>query len=188
MAIPAIFLDRDGVIIENRPNYVRSLAEVELIEPAIEALAAIAQLPNPVIIVTNQSAIGRNLITKSEADKINEWVVEKIKEMNGRIDAVYMCPHAPEANCECRKPKPELLLQAAREMNIDLARSIMVGDALTDIQAGRNAGISQTFLLLTGRGKEQLALPQADDLAPLKVFSDLKALFEDISDPISSLF
>jgi len=188
MAVPGIFLDRDGVIIENRPNYVRSWADVDFIEPAVKALLSISDLPFPIVIVTNQSAVGRNIITKSQADEINRRVIQEIENAGGRIDAVYMCPHAPGSDCSCRKPKPGLLLQASQEMNIDLARSIMVGDALTDIHAGRSAGVGQTVMVLTGRGKDQLASPEAIALGPLKVYADLEAVFEDASNLAFPLF
>lgn len=181
MAVPAIFLDRDGVIIENRADYIRTWSHVTYIQPAFEALISLSQLPYPIIIVTNQSAVGRKLISKAVADEINQRLVLEIRQAGGRIDGVYMCPHAPEANCSCRKPKPGLLLQAAEELNLDLARSIMVGDALTDIHAGRKAGVGQAVMVLTGRGKDQLALPETAELEPLHVYPNLKFVFEDLS-------
>lgn len=157
---PAIFLDRDGVIIENRADYVRSWDDVEIYPQALEALARIHTSPYKIVIVTNQSAVGRGIISRSTADAINERVVEEIERANGRVDAVFMCPHAPEAGCSCRKPEPGLLLQAANRLSIDLKRSIMIGDALTDLEAGQAAGISSLALVATGRGAVQAQLPE----------------------------
>jgi D-glycero-D-manno-heptose 1,7-bisphosphate phosphatase len=179
MAVPAVFLDRDGVIIENRSNYVRSWADVEFIQPALAALISLSQHSLPIVIVTNQSAVGRHIITPSMADEINQRVVLAIEQAGGRVDAVFICPHAPDDHCACRKPEPGLLLGAAKKMNLDLSRSFLVGDALTDIQAGRSAGLRRTAMVLTGRGREQLALPGAAALEPLEVFADLKAVVEN---------
>lgn len=181
MATPAIFLDRDGVIIENRANYVRDWSDVTFIGSAMEAMVTLARLSLPIIIVTNQSAVGRGIITKSVAEEINQQLVKAIEKFGGRVNAVFMCPHSPKDHCNCRKPEPGLLFQASRDLDITLSRSILVGDALTDIEAGRNAGVGRTALVLTGRGKAQLNLPEAASLKPFEVFSDLKALVEDDS-------
>jgi D-glycero-D-manno-heptose 1,7-bisphosphate phosphatase len=175
VSVPAIFLDRDGVIIENRPDYVRSWSEVEILEPALEALIWLAGLPYAVVIVTNQSAVGRNIISPFEADEINRLLVLEVEKAGGRIDAVYMCPHAPEEDCACRKPRPGLILQAAQDMGLDLSLSLMVGDAVTDIQAGQEAGVGQTAMVLTGRGRSQLSLSQSAGLAPFQIYPHLMA-------------
>ncbi len=170
---PALFLDRDGVIIENRANYVRSWADVEIFPEAVQALRKIRHVPHKIIIVTNQSAVGRGIISLATARGINERLVAIIEQENGRIDDVLMCPHAPADLCDCRKPQPGMLLQAASAHNIDLSRSIMIGDALTDVQAGRNAGVAEAILLRTGRGAAQARLPLAEKLAPLTIYSTL---------------
>lgn len=170
---PAIFLDRDGVIIENRANYVRSWADVAIFEPAVAALARIRHAPYKIIIVTNQSAVGRGIISLETAWSIQDRLVQEIERRNGRVDATYLCPHAPSDNCSCRKPQPGLLLQAAAEHQIDLSQSIMIGDALTDLAAGQAARVAQTILLRTGRGSDQAQLPQATQFNPLRVYDTL---------------
>jgi len=179
--LPAIFLDRDGVIIENRPNYVCSWADVDVYPQALEALAALRDTPYKIIIVTNQSAVGRGIISLETAHRINERLVRVIEEGNGRIDAAYLCSHAPWEGCTCRKPQPGLLLQAAREHNLDLSRSVMIGDALTDLEAGLAAGVSEVILLGTGRGQEQAQLPETACFAPLLYFDHLLAVVKTIS-------
>lgn len=176
--LPALFLDRDGVIIENRPNYVRSVDEITYIASSVKALAKIQSIPFKIVVVTNQSAIGRGLMTQTVADDINAKVQEHLLHSGGRIDAVYVCPHTPQDNCDCRKPKPGLILRAAEALSIDLSRSFMIGDALDDVRAGQNAGIPNTFLLLTGRGKDQIRLPQSNHLQPFQVYDDLAAAIE----------
>src|SRR5574342_213015 len=114
----AIFLDRDGVIIENRSEYVRDWSEVEILPGVIQALSHPRE--HKVVVVTNQSAVGRGLMTLNHAQEINDRLIEEIRRRNGQIDAVYMCPHTPEAQCSCRKPNPGMLLQAARELSLDL--------------------------------------------------------------------
>jgi D-glycero-D-manno-heptose 1,7-bisphosphate phosphatase len=154
---PAIFLDRDGVIIENRSDYVRTWEDVVFIPGALTALADVASTGFAIVVVTNQAGVGRGLISETVAQSINESVCQEIVRTGGRIDGVYLCPHTGDDNCDCRKPKPGMLLQAAREHDIDLTQSWMIGDALTDLQAGKAAG-ARPLLVLTGRGTEQQTL------------------------------
>ena len=173
MKYPAIFLDRDGVIIENRSAYVRSWADVEIFPQAIDALAALRDSPYRIVLVTNQSAVGRGIITRETAEDINDRLLTVIREAGGRVDAVYMCPHGPDDGCDCRKPLPGLLLRAAADLDIDLSRSLMIGDALSDVQAGQAAGVERATLLRTGRGRDQERLPITADLPPFPIFDSL---------------
>ncbi|WP_420632170.1 D-glycero-alpha-D-manno-heptose-1,7-bisphosphate 7-phosphatase [Candidatus Leptofilum sp.] len=171
---PALFLDRDGVFIENRANYVRSWEDVEFFPQALAALARIQEIPYKIIVVTNQSAVGRGIISLETAVALNERILDVVRAGNGRIDASYLCPAKPGTNDPCRKPRPGMLLQAAEEHNLDLANSYMIGDALTDIQAGQAAGVKQAILLLTGRGKDQAKLPKAKEVPPFAIFANLE--------------
>lgn len=177
---PAIFLDRDGVIIEDRPDYVRSWDEVEIYPQALETLVKISQLSYSIVIVTNQSGVGRGFIPLSTAQAINQQLVKEIERVGGRIDGVYMCPHAPWEGCECRKPEPGLFIRAARELSLDITRSVMVGDALSDIIAARTAGVLRQALVRTGRGITQAQLPDAASLQPLKVYENLTTALKDL--------
>lgn len=170
---PAIFLDRDGVIIENVPSYIRSWEEVRFIPKSLIALKKAQSSSYKIVIVTNQSAVGRGILALESAWEINHRLVNVIQQAGGRVDGIYMCPHAPEDHCNCRKPKPGLILQAATELSLDLPRSILIGDALSDLLAGQAAGIPKNILVRTGRGSEQEKLPHADVLNPLLVFNDL---------------
>ena len=164
----AIFLDRDGVINENRAQYVRTWEQLQLLAGALPALVRLAGSAFAVVIVTNQSAIGRGLLSNTVAQHINAQLVAQLERAGGRIDGVYVCPHRPDEDCACRKPRPGLLLQAASDLKLDLEKSWMVGDAATDAQAGLAAG-TRALLVRTGRGSEVGVLPagvaQVADLA-----------------------
>jgi len=157
---PAVFLDRDGVIIQNRQKYVRSWKDVEFLPSSLQALKQLSQTTYKIIVITNQSAIGRGIITLEQAEAINQRLIEEITASGGRVDGLFICPHAPDDHCFCRKPLPGLFLQAADALSIDLPTSAMIGDALTDIQAGSAAGIKTLILVKTGRGHEQSQSPQ----------------------------
>lgn len=151
----AIFLDRDGVICENRSDYVKNWREFKFLPGAKQSLAALRYLGLPIILVTNQSAIGRGIVSADIVEKIHQRMVAEIQVYGGQITRVYCCPHHPEAGCGCRKPQPGMFLQAAQELGINLAQSYMVGDAVTDLVAGQQAGC-HSILVLTGRGMAQL--------------------------------
>lgn len=181
----AIFLDRDGVLIENRSEYVREWSHVKIFPEAIKALSHLRGYK--IVIVTNQSAVGRGLISLETADEINKQLIEVIRENEGQIDGVFMCPHAPGDQCNCRKPNPGLLLQAAKELSLNLSQSWMIGDAWSDLLAGKAAGVRGVALLKTGRGNEQLSQPQPDSLVDYFVFNDLSEALTAIQNIDSAL-
>jgi D-glycero-D-manno-heptose 1,7-bisphosphate phosphatase len=170
---PAIFLDRDGVVIENRAAYVLTWDDVSIYPQALAALVRASDSPYKIVLVTNQSAVGRGIISLQAAQEINRGLVSVIQEAGGRVDGFFMCPHAPEERCDCRKPQPGLLFQAARALDLELPRSILVGDALTDLLAGEAAGVGQIVLVRSGRGAEQERLPRPEQLRPFPVFDTL---------------
>lgn len=177
---PAIFLDRDGVVIENRADYVREWSHVSFLPNAIDALSGFRREGFKIIVVTNQSAVGRGLMTLDTAQEINERLVDVIRERGGWVDGVFMCPHKPEDNCDCRKPLPGLLLQAADEFSIDLRTSWMVGDAWTDVMAGQAAGVEGTIMVRTGRGAAQLERKQPGEVRPFVICEDIFDAFNHI--------
>jgi len=170
---PAVFLDRDGVILENRANYVRSWDDVSFLPDVFPALRRLVQSPYRIVIVTNQSAIGRGLLTLELANEINTRIVNTIEQKGGRIDSVQMCPHAPQDKCSCRKPEPGMLLQASDELSLDLATSFLIGDSRSDLLAGKAAGIGDLALVRTGLGADQEMLLDASDLYSFHVFDNL---------------
>jgi D-glycero-D-manno-heptose 1,7-bisphosphate phosphatase len=159
---PAIFLDRDGVIIENKPDYVRAVSEVKFLPGALEALARLAAREWRVVIVTNQSGIGRGLVTREAVDLINTYILERITTSGGRVDGLYLCPHHPQAGCACRKPAPGMLLAAADDLGLDLTASVLIGDAPSDLQAARAAGVRPILVLSGVTSSEEEASGQFD--------------------------
>ena len=148
---PAVFLDRDGVISRDRADYVKCWAEFEFLPGALEALRLLAQMRYRVVIVTNQSAIGRGLVSQITVDEIHQRMLEAITKAGGRIDAVYYCPHAPDAGCDCRKPNPGLIIRAAEELDLALSASWLIGDSVRDIEAALAAKV-KAILVRTGHG------------------------------------
>ena len=179
----AIFLDRDGVVIENRSDYVRKWSHVRFLPKVHDALSGFHRAGFKVIIVTNQSAVGRGLMTFDTAQAINDQLVKTIQAGGGWVDGVYMCTHTPLDHCTCRKPLPGLLLQAAQDLSLDLRASWMIGDAWSDLLAGQAAGVSDTIIVRTGRGSAQLLQTQPDHLKPFLISNDLFDAFQTIVQP-----
>ena len=155
----AVFLDRDGTIMEDS-NYVGEIERVTLIPCAKRALKRLQDAGFKLFIVTNQSGVGRGYFTREAVEQIHAHLDEQFAAAGVKFDRYYVCPHHPEDNCECRKPKPKFLRDAAAEFGLDMARCFMVGDRPSDIQAGINAG-TKTILVMTGVGRETLAKGEA---------------------------
>ena len=136
----AIFLDRDGIINLERKDYVKTIKEFILIDRIFDVIKMINSKGYLVIIITNQSAINRKIITENNLREIHNHFLKLAKNKNAKIDGIYFCPHMPSENCECRKPKPGMILKAAQEFQIDLKNSVMIGDSNTDIEAAQQAG------------------------------------------------
>ncbi|MCG3208016.1 MAG: Histidine biosynthesis bifunctional protein HisB [Anaerolineae bacterium] len=183
----AVFLDRDGVICTNRPDHVKTWPEFEFLPGAKESLVALARLDLPIVIVTNQAAVGRGLVSAQMVEEIHQKMVAQILAWGGRIDRVLCCPHRPEDECDCRKPKPGMLLQAAAELDIDLSQSYMVGDAATDVLAGQQAGCS-AYLVLTGRGLQQLVPAFQSSVRPFTITKNLLTATQQIVNTELKLF
>jgi len=141
-------------------NYVGDVERVILIPGAKTALKRLRDAGYKLFIVTNQSGVGRGYFTRETVEHIHAHLDEQFGPAGVVFDRYYVCPHHPEDNCDCRKPKPKFLREAAAEYGLDLARCFMVGDRTSDIQAGLNAGTS-AILVLTGVGKETLAKNEA---------------------------
>ena len=142
----ALFLDRDGVINEDA-GYVYRREDFVFKEGIFEALREFARAGYALVVVTNQSGIGRGYYTLEQFDELCEFMLSEFEKEGVKIEKIYFCPHAPEALCGCRKPKPGMLLEAANELNIDLACSIMIGDKDSDVQAGQSAGVGVNLKL-----------------------------------------
>lgn len=171
--LQAIFLDRDGVINRERADYVKSWDEFELLPGALLAIGKLATLGVPIIVLTNQSAIGRGLVSSATVNAIHARLQEQVAAAGGRIDAFYLCPHHPEEGCHCRKPQPGLLLQAAADFNLTLNLCVFVGDSITDYQAAKAVGC-QSLLVASGRQGAWLESLRLTD-AEMTLVPDLEA-------------
>lgn len=154
---PAAFVDRDGTIIQER-HYLADPAGVELIDGAAQALRALAEAGYALVVVTNQSGIARGRIRPEQYEAVRERVGEILAAEGVTLDGVYHCPHHPEITgpCECRKPGLALYERAARELGLDLARSIYIGDKVSDVAPAMKLG-GHGYLVLTGHGAEESA-------------------------------
>lgn len=167
----AVFLDRDGVLNYNSTAYIKTPGEYAPIPGAAAAVARLKQAGWVVIVVSNQSGLGRGLFDQEALDAIMAKMSAVLEAAGGGTDGIYYCPHAPGAGCDCRKPKPGLLLRAAGEHGLDLERSYLVGDKACDIECGRALGM-QTILVETGLPEER---PGPAVTRPDCVASDLGA-------------
>jgi D-glycero-D-manno-heptose 1,7-bisphosphate phosphatase len=142
MKTRAVFLDRDGVINRKAPDgqYVTRWEDFQLLPGVIEGIAQLNRAGIRVIVVTNQRCVAKGLLAESDLESLHGKMSEHLAQAGAIIDAIYYCPHALEAACDCRKPAPGMLLEAARAHNLDLSDSWMIGDSGSDIQAGKNAG------------------------------------------------
>lgn len=158
----AVFLDRDGVINE-KVSYLTEKKDVRLLPGSAEGIKRLNEAEYKVVIVTNQSAVARGMLTEAQLKALNTHLLTLLKKKEAKIDGVYYCPHHPDFTgpCTCRKPEAGLLFKAAEELHIDLTKSFMVGDTKEDVKAGRTAGCA-TILVRTGYGKAQEEFASAD--------------------------
>lgn len=169
MLSKAIFLDRDGTLNVEK-GYITDPDEIELYPDSGAVLNRFRIQGGLVIIISNQSAVGQGLMTVDQFEQVNQALWDLLRQMDAGYDALYFCPHVPDKICECRKPRPGLILQAALDFNIDLSSSYFIGDKLSDIEAGQCAGC-QTILVRTGFGRE--SEKQVGKLKPSCVQDDL---------------
>lgn len=168
----ALFLDRDGVINDNRDDYVKSWDEFVFLPRVFEALRLFAGMFPRIIVITNQAAVAKGQLSHVAARDILTRMKTEVEREGGRIDGLYYCPHASTDGCDCRKPKPGLLLRAAQDHEVDLRRSFLVGDKISDVQAALSVGASPIFVL-TGEGQKHQQYIQESAYACVPVVSDL---------------
>ncbi len=170
-----VFLDRDGVINQDSPDYIKSPSEFHFIPQSPEAIAWLTRNGFDVIIITNQSAIGREMITRATLEAIFDKMQAGVEQAGGRIKDIFFCPHIPGAGCACRKPLPGLIGQAVHRYAIDPANALMVGDSAKDIECGRAAGCDKTILVATGNGQKAARALADKGIAPDLSADDLYA-------------
>jgi D-glycero-D-manno-heptose 1,7-bisphosphate phosphatase len=148
-----VILDRDGVINYDSHDFIKSPDEWRPIPGSLEAIAKLNHAGFQVVLATNQSGVGRGLFEVSTLNAIHDRMHRALAQMGGRIDAIFFCPHAQDANCACRKPKAGLLEEIARRFNVDLKGVPSIGDSLRDLQAAAAVG-AEPVLVLTGKGEQ----------------------------------
>ena len=178
MPMKLIILDRDGVINVDSDQFIKSPDEWKPIPGALEAIARLNQWGWRVVVASNQSGVGRGLFGMDTLNAINDKMVRSLAQVGGRLDAIFFCPHAADSTCDCRKPKPGLLLQIAERFNVDLAGVPVVGDSLRDLQAAVAAG-AKPYLVLTGKGEITRASP--DLPAGTLIYPDLDAVAVELT-------
>lgn len=156
-----VFLDRDGVINVDSPHYIKHRREFRFYPDALEAMRWLRENEIEPIIISNQSALGRGLLNWDEFWEIHELMVSRIREEGGSILAAFYCPHRPEEGCSCRKPLPGMILAASQLFGIRLSETFMIGDKITDEQAGENSGCRSARIsrILSGIEERSSALP-----------------------------
>lgn len=150
--MPLVILDRDGVVNEDSEAYIRSAAQWRPIPGSLEAVARLTAAGFDVVICTNQSGLARRLFTKADLEAIHERMTEAVEAAGGRLAAILVCPHGPDDGCDCRKPAPGLLHEAARRFGVDIAGVPFIGDSARDLRAASAAG-ARPILVLTGNGQ-----------------------------------
>ena len=176
-----VFLDRDGVINQDSPDYIKSWDEFTFIPRSLEAIRELTDHGYAIILITNQSVIRRQFVTPEGLNDIHERMKDEIRVAGGHIQDIFFCPHTPDDHCTCRKPKPGLILQARDKYKIELSAAVMVGDSVKDILCGKNAGCQQSVLVKTGNGISALKTLAVDRI-------DVDFIAIDLYDAVQWIF
>lgn len=170
MLARAVFLDRDGVINRDSADYITRLEQFEFLPGSLDALRRLSQAGFSLIVVTNQSALGRGWMPAAELVRIHDHLRASVAGEGGRILDIRVCPHRPSDGCACRKPRPGLVQAAAAAHDIDLRSAVLIGDSRRDIECAQRAGVGTAILVQTGNGEQA-----AGELAALGMPPDLVA-------------
>jgi D-glycero-D-manno-heptose 1,7-bisphosphate phosphatase len=177
MSHPAVFLDRDGTINEEM-GYINHLSRFRLLPQALPAICRLNEAGLKVVVITNQSGAARGYFPASLVAEVHAHLEKTLGAGGAHLDGIYACLHGPADGCDCRKPRPRLIQQAARDLDLDLTRSYLVGDRYKDMETATNAGI-KPVLVLTGYGRGEYAyLRAAQSVQPAYVAPDLEAVVE----------
>lgn len=171
-----IVLDRDGVINHDSDAYIKSKEEWQPIEGSLEAIARLNHGGYTVVVASNQSGLARGHFEIEGLTAIHQKMDEMLTKLGGRIDAVFYCPHGPDDTCDCRKPKPGMLLEIGRRFNVSLKDVIFIGDSISDVKAASNAS-ANPMLVRTGKGvkAEKILKSECKSAGSVPVFDDLAA-------------
>ena len=175
-----IFLDRDGVINRELNGYVTDWSKFKFLPDALESLKILNENGWSVIVITNQSAIGRGFATAKAIDEIMANMISEVQASGGDILDVFYCPHLPEDGCSCRKPKPDLFYQAAEKHGIDLSNKWYIGDKLSDVEAAKSAAL-RSILIKGGKVVEGISVTEDDAVAIVNNLSEaIKFIMEEL--------
>lgn len=174
--IDLIVLDRDGVINQDSDAYIKSVDEWIPIPGSLEAIARLNHAGYRILVATNQSGLGRGLFSIDDLNAIHRKLRRELSVLGAQVDAIFFCPHKPEARCLCRKPLPGLLEDIGRRLRVDLKRIPFIGDSIADIRAASSVGASP-MLVLTGKGQQTVAR-HGNELSGIPVYFDLGAAAE----------
>jgi len=184
---PVVFLDRDGVINHDSPAYIKSLAEFEFLPRSLPAIQKLTQNNIKTIVITNQSALHRGLISQETLDAIHTAMTAEVRNRGGRIHDIFYCPHTPQEKCICRKPASGMIESAQKKHRIDLSLAGMVGDSAKDIACARRAGVRYAVLVKTGNivkaRQEMKALAVTPDLVAQDLYEAVEWLLEQFQRP-----
>ena len=172
-----VILDRDGVINSDSENYIKTPDEWIPIPSSLSAISCLNKLGYSIVVATNQSGVARGYYSLETLEAIHQRMQEELSKVGGHIEQIYFCPHAPEADCVCRKPNPGLLYAISRDFPKAFPNATFVGDSLRDIQAAKNGGC-RAVLVKTGNGRKTISSNKGLDWTPI---------FEDLSDYVSRL-
>jgi D-glycero-D-manno-heptose 1,7-bisphosphate phosphatase len=170
--MPLVIVDRDGVINYDSDEYIKCLAEWRPIPGSLEAIARLSEAGFTVAIATNQSGLGRGLFELEDLEAINANMLERLNELGGQIAGIFYCPHHPDDDCQCRKPRPGLITAIENELGISAEGAHFVGDSLKDLQAGLAKGC-KPILVRTGKGEGTLQTLPEDLRRSVPVFGNL---------------
>ncbi len=168
-----IFIDRDGVINENRADYVKNWSEFRFLPGSREAIAKLTQAGHRIVVCTNQAGVARGSVPVETVYEIHHKMIAAINEVGGKVERVYFCPHGKDEDCTCRKPRPGMLLRARDELGLDMRDAVIIGDSISDVRAGLAAGI-HAVLVLSGLGLEQLCTHHHEVNGPFRITLNLK--------------
>ena len=176
-----IILDRDGVINEDSDNYIRSVDEWIPVPGSIKAIAELSKAGYTITVATNQSGLARGYFQESELTAMHNKMNMLVKAEGGNIETILFCPHGPDDDCECRKPKAGMMLQLLSEHNANASETWVIGDSLRDLQAGLNSGC-KAALVKTGKGERTLKAIEEKEphLKSIPLFENLKEFSEQL--------
>jgi len=168
-----VFLDRDGVINKDSPDYVKSWSEFEFLPGSLDAIRLLTEKNYQVVIITNQSIINRKMASLDDLEFTHSMMKKAVMEGGGEIKDIFFCPHTPEEGCSCRKPEPGLIRAALKKYDIDVKKSVMVGDSAKDIECAKRAGCRYAILVKTGKYEQAVATLEEKKIYPDHIANDL---------------